>query len=279
MIEQSLVTLLLVVVTVFISYKGFKDSFFQQRYMFDVEKILVYKDYIRLVSSGFLHSGWMHLGFNMLALYLFSSSLESFIGGFKIFLIYFLGLIGGNLFALLLHKNHSDYTSVGASGAVNAVIFSSIALFPDMGIGFFFLPLSIPAWAFGLAYVIFSIYGIKARWGNSGHAAHLGGALVGILLTLLMYPEVLRTNLLPILVITIPTIAFIIFILYKPEYLLIDSFTKKKQTYSIDHAYNYRKAQEQADIDAILEKIHKKGMKSLTKEEKEALERYAKMNK
>ena len=279
MIEQSLVTLLLVIVTFVVTYKGFNNAFFQQRYMFDINSILVQKEYFRLVSSGFLHTTWMHLIFNLIALYLFGSSLEPFIGGLKILLIYFTSLIGGNLLALLIHKNHGDYTSVGASGAVNGVIFSSIAISPSMGIGFFFLPISIPAWAFGLAYVLFSIYGIKARWGNSGHAAHLGGALVGMLVTIALYPEIFSINTLPILLIMLPTIAFIAFIVYKPEFLLTDSFSKKKHRMSIDHEYNYRKKQEQADIDAILEKIHKKGMKSLTRQEREILEQYSRMKK
>lgn len=272
-------TLLLVIVTVFISYKGFNNSLFQDNYAFDVDRIMIQKDYIRILSSGFLHNTWMHLIFNMLALYIFGSSLEPFIGGIKILLIYFTSLVGGNLAALLIHKNHGDYTSVGASGAVNGIVFASIALFPDMGIGFFFLPLSIPAWAFGLAYMLFSIYGVKAKWGNSGHAAHLGGALIGMLLTIAMYPEAFSTNYLPILLITIPTLAFILLIIYKPKFLLMDSFSKKKQRYSIDHEYNYRKAQEQLSIDAILEKIHRKGLKSLTRQEKEALERYSRMRK
>lgn len=148
-----------------------------------------------------------------------------------------------------------------------------------MGIGFFFLPISIPAWAFGIAYVIFSIYGINAKWGNSGHEAHLGGALIGMLVALVMYPEVLSINYLPILVILIPTVAFIFVIIYKPEILLSDTFSKKKQHYSIDHEYNFKKAREQADIDGILEKIHRKGMTSLTKKEKEASEQYSKMRR
>lgn len=276
MLEQSLVTLLLVAITSFLSYKGLKDSFFQDRYAFDVDRIMVQKEYIRFVSSGFLHNSWMHLIFNMLALLIFGSSLEPAVGGLNILLIYFAALIGGGLLELLIHKAHGDHSSVGASGAVNGIIFASIALFPDMGIGLFFLPLSIPAWAFGLAYVIFSIYGIKARWGNSGHAAHLGGALIGMTIALALYPEAFAANYLPILIIALPTIAFILLIVYKPDFLLTTSFKKQKPKRSIDHEYNYRKAQQQTDIDSILEKIHRKGMKSLTKEEKEALEKYSK---
>jgi len=279
MIEHSLVTLLLVIITVVITYKGFNNSLFQKNYAFDVDRIMVGKDYLRLVSSGFLHNTWIHLIFNMLALFFFGSSLEPYIGGIKILLIYFPSLVGGNLLALLIHKNHGDYTSVGASGAVNGIVFSSIALFPHGGIGLFLIPITIPAWAFGLAYILFSIYGIKEKWGNSGHAAHLGGALIGMLVTIAFYPEILSVNTLRVLLILVPTISFILLIIYKPEYLVINSFSKKQVRRTIDQEYNYRKKQQQADIDAILEKIHRKGMKSLTKQEKEALEHYSRMNK
>ena len=173
--EQSLVTLLLVVVTSVISYRAFNNSYLTQRYMFDVDQIMIRKDYIRLISSGFLHTNWMHLLFNMLALYMFGSSLEPFLGGLKILLIYFVSMAGGNMTALLIHKNHGDYTSVGASGAVNGIIFSSIALAPSMGIG--------------------------------------------MLLTIAFYPEVFSVNALPILLITVPTIAFLLLIIYRPDFL------------------------------------------------------------
>ena len=279
MIEQSLVTLLIVVVTVFISYKGFTNNLFQENYAFNIDRIMIHKDYIRMISSGFLHNSWMHLIFNMLALYFFGAALEPLLGGIKLLFIYFAALIGAGLLELLIHKNHGDHTSVGASGAVNGIVFASIALYPGMGIGFFFLPISIPAWAFGLAYVVFSIYGINAKWGNSGHAAHLGGALIGMLLAIAMYPEMIQVNYLPILVITVPTIAFILLIIYKPEFLLLDSSVKKRTYRSIDHDYNYKKAQEQADIDSILEKIHKKGINSLSKQEKLTLEEYSRIKK
>ena len=279
MIEQSFVTLFLVIATCIITYRGFKSSYIQQRYMFDVDQIMIRKDYIRLVSSGFLHNTWMHLLFNMLALYMFGSALEPFIGGIKVLLIYFISLVGGNLTALLIHKSHGDYTSVGASGAVNGIIFSSIALFPSMGIGFFLLPIAIPAWAFGLAYVLFSIFGIKAKWGNSGHAAHLGGALIGMLCTIVFYPEAFKVNAVPILLITVPTITFLVLIIKKPNFLLTTQFSKQKPRMTVDQEYNYRKTQEQADIDYILEKIHKKGMNSLTKQEKQALENYSRLKR
>lgn len=142
---------------------------------------------------------------------------------------------------------------------------------------FLFLPLSLPAWAFGLGYVLFTIFGVKANWGNTNHASHLGGALIGILLAVGFYPQIAAENYLPVLCISLPAVAFILYILYKPESLLIDSFSKKKDHYSIDHIYNYQRAKQQSNIDSILEKIHRKGIKSLTRKEKEILETYSKV--
>lgn len=279
MLEHSLATLLLVVAVGVCSYKGFRDPSFTERYRFDVDGVLVQKEYYRLLTSGFLHNGWVHLVFNAVALLAFGTVLEPVIGSGRLLLVYFLSLVGGKLLSLFVHKAHAGYTSVGASGAVNGVVYATIALFPGTGIGLFFLPLAIPAWIFGLAYVLFSIYGIKASWGNSNHAAHLGGALVGLLTAVAFYPEAAAANYLPILAIAFPTLAFLALLIVKPEALLVGPFSKKKAVRSIDQEYNYRKAQELADIDNILEKIHRHGLKSLTPKEKEALERYSKTNR
>ena len=212
----------------------------------------------------------------MLVLFIFSGTIASYLGTAAFLTIYFAGLIGGNLLALLLHRRDSDYSAVGASGAVNGVIFAAIALFPGMKIGIFFLPLSIPSWLYGLLFVAFSIYAIKSRRDNIGHEAHLGGALIGMLVALLWEPSALLRNYLPILAVCIPTLVFMYIIIYRPHLLLIDNFYfKKTHHYSIDHRYNLQKAQEQMDIDKILEKIHKKGLNSLTKKEKQQLEAYS----
>ena len=155
-----MIGLLLIIANVAVSYKGFKDHAFFDRYKFSIDGIRLYKDYKRLLTSNFLHVGWSHLLFNMLSLYLFSGPLESYLGSANFLLIYFVSMVGCNLLTLLIHRNHGDYSSVGASGGVSGILFASIALFPGMKIGFFFLPLSIPAWLFGILYIAFSIYGI-----------------------------------------------------------------------------------------------------------------------
>jgi len=199
-------------------------------------------------------------------------------GSLNFLIIFFASLMGGELLSLLVHRNHGDYSSVGASGAICGVMFASVAIFPDMGISLFLLPISIPGWIFALLYVLFSIYGIRSQKNNIGHDAHLGGALVGMTLALVMNPSVLIYNYGKILIILVPTVVFIYLIITRPDALLIDNLFYKthRDFYSIDHRYNAERTDQQQEIDRILDKINRKGMGSLNKKEKETLEAYSK---
>ena len=277
MIPFVSISTILIIMNVVSSYRGFKDSFFLDRYMFKVDPILIQKDYKRLITSGFLHANWTHLIFNMLALAFFSGSVESFLGPIKFLLIYVASLVGGDLLSLFIHRTHGDYSSVGASGAINGVMFASIALFPGIQIGIFLLPISIPGWLFGLIFTLISIYGIRSQSDNIGHEAHLGGGLVGVLVAVVLSPSIIYSNLFTITVITIPSIAFILFILYKPQALLIDNlFFKNHHNYTLEDRYNVNKINRQKELDRLLEKIHKRGLKSLSKKEQETLKEYSK---
>lgn len=270
------VTAILILLNVLFSYKGFKDSSFFYKYEFTLDAVRIYKDYKRLVTSGFLHVNWTHLIFNMLTLYFFGSSLEGGIGSVQFIIIYFAGVAGGNLLSILIHK-WGDYSSVGASGAVFSVMFSTIVLFPGMNIGFFLLPFGMPAWVFGVIYMAIAIYGVRSRSGNIGHDAHLGGGLTGMLVAIAMHPQVLWQNTLTIVVVTLPALAFILFIIYNPHALLIDNFFfRKHHHHTLEDKYNISRAQKQSELDRLLEKIHRKGIDSLTKKEKEMLKEYSK---
>jgi hypothetical protein len=214
----------------------------------------------------------------MFGLYVFSGVVELTLGSLNFLLIYFASLLGGELLSLLIHRNEGDYSSVGASGAVCGVMFASVAIYPDMGVGLFLLPITIPGWIFALLYVLFSIYGIRSQKNNIGHDAHLGGALAGMLLALAMHPSVILDNYGKILIILVPTVVFIYLIITRPGTLLVDNLFYKthKDFYSIDHKYNAEHTDRQQEIDKILDKISRKGMGSLSKKEKEMLKDYSK---
>jgi len=267
---SGIVSILIIASTSYFSYKGFKSSNFFARLEFEVEKILLYRDYKRMVTSGFIHVNWQHLIFNMISLFFFSFGLESFFGPLKFLLLYFVSEIGGNLLALLIHRKNPGYSSVGASGAINGVIFASIAVFPGMRI--FFLP----GWVFGLAFILYSIYGIRSKKNNIGHESHLGGALAGMLAALLFYPSALTENTIAIVLLLFPTMAFMIIIINKPQLLLVDNYWfNHKYNYTVDDRYNLQKKNSQQEVDRILDKIHQQGINSLSKKERASLEEYA----
>lgn len=278
MTDIGIIGLLIIIVNIAFSYKGFTNEHFFASYKFEVDRVLINKDYLRLISSGFLHVNWTHLIFNMVSLYAFSGLLETQLGGLNFLLIYFVSLVGGNLLALFVHRHHGDYSAVGASGAVCGVIFASIALFPGLGIGFFGLPFSIPSWIYGILYVGYSIYGIKSSKDNIGHEAHLGGALAGMLLAIIIQPTALTENYLTILIIAVPTLVFIYLIITRPQLLLVDNFFFRthKKYYNVDHKYIEAKVNKQKELDKLLDKISRKGIDSLSKKEKAKLEEYSK---
>jgi membrane associated rhomboid family serine protease len=276
MFSSNILGFVLVIINVIVSYKGFTNQTFFDGYKFEVDAILKRKDYKRLISSGFLHVNWQHLVFNMFSLYVFSDNVELVLGSSMLLFIYFISLVGGNLLSLFVHRHHGDYSAVGASGAVSGIIFAAIALQPSIGIGMFFI--YIPGWLYGMAFVAVSIYGIKSQKDNIGHEAHLGGALVGMLAAIACQPEVLRYNYTAILLITVPAMIFIYLIITKPHILLVDNLFVKNNLpyYTIDQKYNAEKKIEADTIDAILDKINRHGIDSLTKRERDILETYSK---
>lgn len=275
--EVGIVALILIIINGIITYKGLKDSSFLDKYSFNVDQILINKEYKRLITSGFLHVNWAHFFFNMLTLYLFSKSLEVQIGIPSFLLVYVASLIGGNLFALYIHRNHGDYSGVGASGAISGLVFASIGLFPGMDIGFILLPIFIPAWLFGIAYVLYSIYGIKSQKDNIGHEAHLGGGIIGLLIAIALEPKILTLNAFAIILMLVPSFIFLFLIIRKPHLLMVSSpFSKSKNEYTIEDKYNAKKVSKQHELDRLLDKINRNGYDKLSQKEKDRLNELSK---
>jgi membrane associated rhomboid family serine protease len=276
--RTGFISLALILVTIVVSYKGFKDYSFFQRYAFNLSQVRLYRDYKRFVTSGFLHSGWMHLIFNMVAFYSFGGILESTIGPAKFLTIYFSSLLLGNLLSLFINRHKSNYVSIGASGAVCGVVFAAIAIFPDTQMGLLFIPLRLPGWLFGLLYVLYCMFGIRAQRDNIGHDAHLGGGITGLILAVAMNPGVLSQNFFPILLILIPSVVFLFLVLTRPEFLILEKpFSKHDGSFTMEDRYNSSKRMKEQELDRLLDKISTNGIASLTKKEKERLEELSKV--
>lgn len=208
----SLVTIIIIGANVLISFKGFEDRLFFERYKFNVGSIKR-GEQIRMFSSAFLHADTTHLLFNMLTLYFFADAVLFPLGTLNFIIIYLASLLFGNLLFLYFHKDEYWYSAIGASGAVTGILYSAILLQPGMELYMFFVPIPIPGYLFGIGYLLYSIYGMKNRIGNIGHDAHFGGAVGGYFITLLLKPSLFETNLFHVGLLAIPIL--ILFVMYK----------------------------------------------------------------
>ena len=207
-----IVTIVIIAANAIISYKGFGDYNFFDKYKFQVGAIQR-GEKIRLFSSGFLHADTQHLLFNMITLYFFANEVIALTSTLSFIFIYFGSLLLGSLLSLYFHKNEYHYSAVGASGAVTGILYSAILLQPGMNLYIFFIRIPIPAYIFGIGYLLYSIYGMKNKIGNIGHDAHFGGAIGGFIITLVLSPWLFQTNLLMIGLLSLPII--LLFILKK----------------------------------------------------------------
>jgi membrane associated rhomboid family serine protease len=209
--DIDLATIAIIAANVIVSFKAFSDHAFFDKYKFEVAAIKR-GEQIRMITSGFLHVDGMHLFVNMLTLYFFASPVIDTVGTIAFLVIYIGSLILGNLLSLYFHKDEPYYVAVGASGAVMGVLYSAILLYPDMMLGLFFI-IPIPAYIFGIGYLLYSIYGMKSRRDNIGHDAHFGGAMGGYFITMLFVPMVFQEHLLMVVLLASPLI--VLFILKK----------------------------------------------------------------
>lgn len=204
------VLLVVIIANVLFSLKGLNDYSFFEKFKFQIGAIKQGQK-IRMLTSGFLHADYMHLGMNMYVLYMFGPSVIGELGEIKFLMIYFGSLLIGNLLTLKYHDKELYYSAVGASGAVAGIIFSGILLHPGMKLMLFPIPISLPSYVFGVGYLLYSIYGMKKQLGNIGHSAHLGGAIGGYALTLFLKPSVFTDNLFIVLLIGAPIVLLLLF--------------------------------------------------------------------
>lgn len=142
-----------------------------------------------VITSGFLHANLTHLLVNMFVLFFFGIIMEQTLGGLHYLSLYFSALVISSLPSLVRYKDDPNYATIGASGAVQAVLFSYIFVFPTESIILIFLPIPIPAWIFGLIFLAYSVFEGKRRVGNVNHEAHIAGAIWGVLYMIIFVPN------------------------------------------------------------------------------------------
>ena len=201
------VAIIIIGLSIFFSYKGFRDRIFFNKYKFSPVRIKG-GEKIRYISSGFLHVDTTHLIVNMFTLYFFVDAVIFRVGEINFLIIYLTSLIFGNWLTYRFNSNNINYSAVGASGAVMGIVYSAILLNPEMTLFFFILPM--PGYLFGLGYLFYSIYSMKKVNDNIGHEAHLGGAIAGFFSTIIISPAVVFTNLFTVLILLIPIVYFYI---------------------------------------------------------------------
>jgi membrane associated rhomboid family serine protease len=201
--------LLIIAATAIASFKGFGDESFLRKYEFHIGSIRA-GEHLRMITSAFLHKDLGHLLFNMLTLYFFAPVVIQHFDSLSFLIIYFGSLICGSLLTLYFHNNDYYYRAYGASGAVMGVLYAAILLNPDMSLYLFFIPIPIPAYIFGIGYLLYSIYGMKAKNDNIGHTAHFGGAIGGYIITLAKVPTMVTDNTLMVVLLLIPIVILLI---------------------------------------------------------------------
>ena len=194
---MDLYLLALIAANCIFSYQGFQDERFFRKYEFHIGSIKAGQQ-LRMLTSAFLHGDLMHLVFNMYSLWLFGPFVISNMGGFGFLIVYFISLFGGSLLTYYVHKNDYGYRAIGASGAVTGIVYAAILVQPNLQIWF------LPGYVFGIGYLLYSIYGMRAKNDNIGHTAHFGGAIGGYLYTIVWNPSMLVTNLQTVIILAVP---------------------------------------------------------------------------
>jgi membrane associated rhomboid family serine protease len=189
------ITLIIIIITAIISFMAFSNAELMNKLIFYPPDIAQRKQWYRFFSNGLIHADIGHLAFNMISLYFFGDLVNDAFSSNTLFgnmgsLLYLIMYVSALAVCLVptytKNKENYYYRSLGASGAVSAVIFSGILLYPAAPLSFFFLPLQIPGFIFGPLYLIITAYLNKRGGGGINHSAHLWGALYGIAFTIVL---------------------------------------------------------------------------------------------
>jgi membrane associated rhomboid family serine protease len=191
-------TIILIILNVGASFYAWSNENIYGKWMMNPYRIHHDNQYYRFITSGFIHGDWMHLFFNMFAFYSFGEALEYYLDIYEgatsqlyFYGIYIVALIVSDIPTYLKNKDNENYNSLGASGAVAAIIFACIIINPLSEIYIYFI--KIPGFIFGFIYLAYSYYSGKKSLGGINHDAHLYGAIFGVISILIIHPPFLYT--------------------------------------------------------------------------------------
>ncbi|MES2629959.1 MAG: rhomboid family intramembrane serine protease [Bacteroidota bacterium] len=192
-------TAIIITITAVVSILGFRSEEQLGKLLFAPYYMEEPRQWYRFITHGFVHADWSHLIFNMMSLYFAGEIAEDVIlqvkgpelGRVWFITLYILGILVSSIPSYIRNRNNPDYRSLGASGAVSSVIFFFIMFFPLAKINIMFIPIGIPAWIFGILYLVYEYYMDKRQYGRIAHDAHFFGALFGIVFAIVIYPKVI----------------------------------------------------------------------------------------
>jgi membrane associated rhomboid family serine protease len=272
-------TIAVLVITGLASLYAFQRPDIRERWIFDPRAILAHKQFYRMITSGLIHADWMHFGFNAFSFYSFANGIEVSYGAAPMLLIYGASILGGSLLSLIIHRNH-DYRALGASGGVCGIIFASIFLLPGSSVMMFPLPIGIPAWLYAVLFIVGSFVAHRKKADNIGHDAHLGGAIVGLLVATAIYPQLVFAAPWMFASVTVLSLIVLLVLIFDPAHLLEGSLKFSKTSpgdrRSKEYDENIERNQKKAEIDRLLDKVAQKGIDKLSNSERKKLDELSK---
>jgi len=275
-----LTTIIILLLTAAVSMFAFQRRDIWERLMFKPTEILRDKQFERLFTSGLIHADWAHLGWNSFSFYLFGRNLEAEYGPGTLLAVYLASIVGGSVLSLIIHRHDVEYRALGASGGVCGVIFASIFLLPGSSIGFLLFPIAIPAYLYAVIFLVTSFLAHRRRSDNIGHDAHLGGAIVGLLVATAMYPGMVLAEPWMFAIVLALSGGILAVLIRDPAQLLEFRLREGREPKSSQRYQRYDEARERREkmeaIDRLLDKVSARGIDSLSRAERKKLDALSK---
>ncbi len=268
-----------VIITGVITFLAFRRRELMERLMFQMDEIIRGRQYERMFSTGLIHADWLHFGFNAFSFYSFGENIERVYGWATLLVIYISAILGGSMLSLIIHLKE-NYRALGASGGVCGVIFASIFLLPGGSIMMFPIPVGIPTVVYAVLFLVGSFWAHRQRADNIGHDAHLGGAIIGLLVATALYPRLIFASPGLFATVLVLSVAILMTLIFNP----LEFFGRKNEMHDVplngDRARRYtenrRRNERLAEIDALLDRVSKDGIHGLSTSQRKRLEELSK---